>query len=383
MPRTKQQDAVEAQPGHTADAVATDTSSRKRGAAPAHQTAEPAHSASNGTRVHGVTASTGPGRSTESKAAGSVKAAPKRSVAAKDETGKEAEAKDARAQEPVSKATPAKAGHKTATPVGEVPTKAAATVKATAAKATKTAAKVHDTGKHTEAAKPAHEPTSKQDHEAKPAREAGKSAHEPTSKTAHESKVPHEASKSAHEASNGAGETEKAHEAAKTHETPRHNQPAKPPVTAREHEAAKVPALAKKPAVVVVAEEDDEPVATFLERQKGLLEAERNNYTRQAEELRAQAAALALEHEPGDVQFDEEGGEGGTANVDRELDLHLSAQAQAAIEEIDAALAKIAAGTYGVCESCGNRVPKARLEAIPHARLCVTCKSGGLSARRQ
>ena len=128
---------------------------------------------------------------------------------------------------------------------------------------------------------------------------------------------------------------------------------------------------------------DDEPRDLFLEHQRTLLAAERNNYTRQAEELRAQAEALALEHEPGDVQFDEEGGEGGTANVDRELDLHLSAQAQAAIEEIDAALAKIAEGTYGFCESCGNPVPKARLEALPHARLCVSCKSGGLTARRQ
>jgi DnaK suppressor protein len=126
-----------------------------------------------------------------------------------------------------------------------------------------------------------------------------------------------------------------------------------------------------------------EPREQFLEHQRGLLMAERRNYTRQAEELRAQAEALALEHEPGDVQFDEEGGEGGTANVDRELDLHLSAQAQAAIDEIDAALDKITAGTYGFCESCGSPVPKARLEALPHARLCVSCKSGGLSARRQ
>ncbi|HUC15812.1 MAG TPA: TraR/DksA family transcriptional regulator [Acidimicrobiales bacterium] len=129
--------------------------------------------------------------------------------------------------------------------------------------------------------------------------------------------------------------------------------------------------------------DDHEPRDLFLNHQRVLLMAERNNYTRQAEELRAQAEALALEHEPGDVQFDEEGGEGGTANVDRELDLHLSAQAQAAIEEIDAALVKIAEDTYGFCESCGNPVPKARLEALPHARLCVSCKSGGLSARRQ
>jgi DnaK suppressor protein len=142
--------------------------------------------------------------------------------------------------------------------------------------------------------------------------------------------------------------------------------------------APEASARAKKPATA-----GDEARDVFLEHQRTLLTAERNNYTRQAEELRAQAEALALEHEPGDVQFDEEGGEGGTANVDRELDLHLSAQAQAAIEEIDAALVKIAEGTYGFCESCGNPVPKARLEALPHARLCVSCKSGGLTARRQ
>jgi len=153
--------------------------------------------------------------------------------------------------------------------------------------------------------------------------------------------------------------------------------------TAKQPEApaplAQSPAPVPEPAPPLSKEDRD----LFLAHQRELLFAERNNYTRQADELRAQAEALALEHEPGDVQFDEEGGEGGTANVDRELDLHLSAQAHAAIEEIDAALQKIEDGTYGFCESCGNPVPKARLEALPHARLCVSCKSGGLTVRRQ
>ncbi|MCU4183674.1 TraR/DksA family transcriptional regulator [Acidiferrimicrobium sp. IK] len=120
----------------------------------------------------------------------------------------------------------------------------------------------------------------------------------------------------------------------------------------------------------------------FLASQRALLLEERATYLRQAEELKAQADSLALEHEPGDVQFDEEGGEGGTSNVDRELDLVLSGQARAAIEEIDRALLKIDAGTYGRCEQCGNDIPEARLEALPHAALCVACKSGGLSSRR-
>ncbi len=120
----------------------------------------------------------------------------------------------------------------------------------------------------------------------------------------------------------------------------------------------------------------------FLGAQRERLIEERNTYLRSANELKAQADSLALEHEPGDVQFDEEGGEGGTSNVDRELDLVLSAQALAAVNEIDFALEKILSGTYGLCEQCGQPIPEARLEALPHAALCVACKSGGLSSRR-
>jgi DnaK suppressor protein len=122
--------------------------------------------------------------------------------------------------------------------------------------------------------------------------------------------------------------------------------------------------------------------SAFLASQRQLLLDERANYIRSAEVLKAQADSLALEHEPGDVQFDEEGGEGGTSNVDRELDLVLSAQARAAAAEIDRALAKIQAGTYGLCEQCGQPIPDARLQALPQAALCVACKSGGLSSRR-
>jgi DnaK suppressor protein len=119
----------------------------------------------------------------------------------------------------------------------------------------------------------------------------------------------------------------------------------------------------------------------FLLEQIALLEEERQTYTEQAEALKAEADQLAQEMEPGDIQFDEESGEGGTMNVDRERDLALSAQARAAVEEIDHALAKIHEGTYGICENCGQPIPKARLKALPFARLCVACKSGGLSRR--
>jgi DnaK suppressor protein len=119
----------------------------------------------------------------------------------------------------------------------------------------------------------------------------------------------------------------------------------------------------------------------FLEEQTELLVIERDIYQEQATSLRAEADSLALEREPGDVQFDEESGEGGTVTVDRERNLALSGQAAIAVEEIDLAMERVVDKTYGYCERCYQPIPKPRLRALPYARLCVACKSGGLSRR--
>jgi RNA polymerase-binding transcription factor DksA len=120
----------------------------------------------------------------------------------------------------------------------------------------------------------------------------------------------------------------------------------------------------------------------FLEGQLAELQKERENYLRQAETLKAEADSLTEDREPGDVQFDEESGEGDTLAVERERDLALSAQARAAIEQIDVAIEKIHAGAYGRCDNCGTTIPKERLKALPYAALCVKCKSGGLGLGR-
>jgi RNA polymerase-binding transcription factor DksA len=119
----------------------------------------------------------------------------------------------------------------------------------------------------------------------------------------------------------------------------------------------------------------------FLDEVRELLQADRAIYQEQATSLRAEADSLALEREPGDVQFDEESGEGGTVTVDRERNLALSGQALLAVEEIDDALKRIDDKTFGYCERCFQPIPKPRLRALPYARLCVACKSGGLSRR--
>jgi DnaK suppressor protein len=154
--------------------------------------------------------------------------------------------------------------------------------------------------------------------------------------------------------------------------------PAKKAAAAKKE--APAPAKAAAPAKKAAAKKGG-PADKFLEAQVKLLHEERETYTRQATALRAEADQLAQDRDPGDVQFDEESGQGDSMNVERERDLALSAQALASVEEIDKALAKIDAGTYGVCEKCGENIPKERLKALPYAALCVKCKAGGLSPR--
>lgn len=64
----------------------------------------------------------------------------------------------------------------------------------------------------------------------------------------------------------------------------------------------------------------------------------------------------------------------GSDAYDRDLALNLLSQEQNALYEIEEALVRIDAGTYGVCEISGEKIIKERLEAIPFARLTVKCQ---------
>jgi len=99
--------------------------------------------------------------------------------------------------------------------------------------------------------------------------------------------------------------------------------------------------------------------------------------------LKAEAEALAQDMEPGDVQFDDESGEGGTANVDRERDLALSAQARAAVEEIDYAMSKLVTRTYGICERCGTPIPSLGSRLCLRLACASTARAAGFRAGRR
>ena len=65
----------------------------------------------------------------------------------------------------------------------------------------------------------------------------------------------------------------------------------------------------------------------------------------------------------------------GSGNFDRELTLSLLGSEKDALDQIEAAIERIEDGSYGKCETCGVKVPKSRLDAIPYAALCVRCAS--------
>jgi DnaK suppressor protein len=63
----------------------------------------------------------------------------------------------------------------------------------------------------------------------------------------------------------------------------------------------------------------------------------------------------------------------------QQRDLALREAAERRVREVDAALGRIGAGTFGLCASCGDPIADARLEALPWAALCIDCqrRTGG------
>jgi DnaK suppressor protein len=58
----------------------------------------------------------------------------------------------------------------------------------------------------------------------------------------------------------------------------------------------------------------------------------------------------------------------------RELDMILTDREKQKLKQIDDALDRIEENTYGLCEECGVKIPRARLKVVPFAKYCVECK---------
>jgi len=88
------------------------------------------------------------------------------------------------------------------------------------------------------------------------------------------------------------------------------------------------------------------------------------------------AAESEIAERLGDAVGDagDDSADAGAKTFQREHELALTQNARELLGQTERVLAKITDGTYGVCESCGKAIGKARLQAFPRATLCLACK---------
>ncbi|WP_059009115.1 TraR/DksA family transcriptional regulator [Streptomyces specialis] len=104
----------------------------------------------------------------------------------------------------------------------------------------------------------------------------------------------------------------------------------------------------------------------------------RTALTAEADRLRAEISAAeealsGLMRDSGDGAGDDEA-DTGSKNVTREHEMALASNAREMLYQTERALGRLEAGTYGLCETCGNPIGKARMQVFPRATLCVDCK---------
>lgn len=103
-----------------------------------------------------------------------------------------------------------------------------------------------------------------------------------------------------------------------------------------------------------------------LEAERARLAAEIVEYEREGQET--------LSDVSGENNYRDHMADQGSATFARELDATIEQQAREVLAQIDRALVRIDNGTYGVCTRCSAAIPTARLEAMPEAELCLSCK---------
>lgn len=102
------------------------------------------------------------------------------------------------------------------------------------------------------------------------------------------------------------------------------------------------------------------------EENKKKLQALRDEYSRRIEAIQIDSHH---KEEPVEKDFAEQATQSENDDVLSALD----GEAQHMVMQINAALLRIDQGTYGLCVTCGEKIPEKRLEAIPFAEFCINC----------
>jgi len=105
---------------------------------------------------------------------------------------------------------------------------------------------------------------------------------------------------------------------------------------------------------------------------RNVLESERMSALDRVQTLKTELALLAGDSNDANGD-DEHDPEGSTLAFERAQAAGQLAEAESNLKQLDNALAKLATGNYGVCETCGKAIPRDRLEALPATRRCIDC----------
>jgi RNA polymerase-binding protein DksA len=113
-------------------------------------------------------------------------------------------------------------------------------------------------------------------------------------------------------------------------------------------------------------------VAIELDKIRARLETERQRLQNEIDDLQTKVESAEVRREGSPFGKREEEA---TESFELEKRLALEKQVRANLAEVEHALGKLSKGTYGLCDICGQPIPAERLEAMPHANLCMSCKS--------
>lgn len=117
----------------------------------------------------------------------------------------------------------------------------------------------------------------------------------------------------------------------------------------------------------MLAAKDIEALKAVLVAERARLENEIAEYEREGQET--------LSDVSGENNYRDHMADQGSATFARELDKTLEENARQSLARVQAALARIESGEYGVCRRCKAEIPLERLKAVPDAELCVSCKA--------
>ncbi|MGZ3115008.1 TraR/DksA C4-type zinc finger protein [Streptomyces sp. H62] len=141
--------------------------------------------------------------------------------------------------------------------------------------------------------------------------------------------------------------------------------------TAAKTAVPKARGAAADPGDLAVRPGEDPWTPEEVEEARGGLESEADRLRTEIDT--SERSLQGMMRDSGDGAGDDEA-DTGSKNITREHELALAATAREVLTQTERALERLDAGTYGLCENCGNPIGKARMQAFPRATLCVECK---------